>query len=341
MVYGACDCSSTLKYTMISVIVPIYNAETYLLRCLDSLMRQRYADFEVLLIDDGSSDSSGEICKSICKKDSRFKYIYKEHSGVAETRNKGLQVAAEQYIAFIDADDYVHQQYLEILYNAIIENECEIAAADYEEVDDRSPETFADSGKTGEPRMRLMAQTDLMAELFGQTSLMVVWGKLYKREVLTGFRFLRRDIAEDVEFNSRVYQNISKAVSVEAKLYFWVRRTSSVTRIPFSQRNIDAIDSYVLALDNMPKCNPPYRAFALQRLYKVIIYTRYNATADFKTAVRLKIRPIVKRTISEFKHNGHIPFVQKCSLLAFYYMPLLYTLFRWLLEWRTKAVTNR
>ena len=322
---------------MISIIVPIYNAETYLLRCLDSLVQQRYADFEVLLIDDGSSDRSGEICKSVCKKDSRFRYIYQEHGGVAEARNRGLQVAAGQYIAFMDADDYIHPQYFEILYNAIIENGCEIAVADYEEVYDRSPETFADSGKTEKSRLRLMSQTDLMAELFGQTAFMVVWGKLYKREVLNELRFIRQDIAEDIEFNSRVYQIVSKAVWVDAKLYFWVRHSSSATCNPFSQRNIDAIDSYLLALDNMPRNNPRYRAFALQRLYKVILYTGYNATPEFKKAVRKKVAPVVGCTISEFIRNGHIPFVQKWSLVAFYYIPSLYALFRRRLERRAKA----
>ena len=324
---------------MISVIVPIYNAESYLLQCLDSLVRQRYADFEVLLIDDGSSDRSGKICKSVCERDGRFKYIYQEHAGVAEARNQGLRISKGSYIAFMDADDYLHPQYLEILYNAINENECEIAAADYEEVGDVSPITVVYSDRTGELRLRFMSQTDLMTGLFGQTVFMVVWGKLYKREVLTEYRFLGRDIAEDVEFNSRVYQTVTKAVWVEAKLYYWVRHSLSVTRITFSPRNIDAIDSYVLALANMPKNTPQYRAFGLQRLYKVILYTRYNAPADFKADVISKVKPIVRHTFPEFMHNRQIPLMQRLSLAIFWYIPPIYTLFRRCMEYRAKART--
>lgn len=320
---------------IISVVVPVYNVESYIKHCLDSILKQSFTDFELLLIDDGSTDSSGKICNEYCKKDSRCRTIYKEnHKGVADARNTGLDFATGDYVAFIDADDYVHSQYLEILYKAICKNECELAVVDFESVHNMMDSEAYEIGT--HYKVRHLLQKDLMAELFSQTIFMVVWGKIYKRELLHGVCFRNLYMASDVEFNSRVYQTVQKAIIVDVKLYYWMNNPSSLTRVLFCQRNIDAIDSYKFSLDNIQKDRTMYRAYALQRLYKVILYTRYNATLEFKKSVKSKISPIMSCTISEFIHNRHISLVKKCSLLVFYYMPFFYCLFRWWFNRQTK-----
>ena len=319
---------------MISVIIPVYNVELYLPNCIDSIIRQTYKDFELLLIDDGSTDTSGSICDDYAARDTRCKTIHQKNQGEASARNTGLDIAKGEYIAFIDADDYIHPQYLEILYKTICENKCEISVVDYENLQNMYYDTFGYIGK--DYKIRSLLQKDLMAALFSKTSFMTVWGKLYKREILQCFRFKSFYIAEDVEFNSRVYQTAQKVVVADVELYYWMNRPSSISRILFSQRNIDAIDCYKFALDNIQKNRTIYRAYALQRLYKVILYTRYNATLELKTAVKSKVSPIVSCTISEFIRNRYIPFIKKCSLLLFYYMPFLYRLFRWRLEKQAK-----
>lgn len=315
---------------MISVIVPIYNVEDYLIFCINSILQQTHKNFELLLIDDGSTDNSGNICDDFADHDTRCKTIHQKNQGEAGARNTGLDIAKGEYIAFIDADDYVHPQYLEILYKTICENRCEISAVDYESVQNMYYDTFGYIGK--DYKTRSLLQKDLMAGLFSKTSFMTVWGKLYKREILQCFRFKSFYIAEDIEFNSRVYQTAQKAFVADVKLYYWMIRPSSISRILFSQRNIDAIDCYKFALDNIQKNRTMYRAHALQRLYKVILYTRYNATLEFKTAVKSKISPIVRCTILEFICNRYIPMARKISLLLFYYVPFLYHIFRWGLE---------
>lgn len=319
---------------MISIIVPIYNAENYLSFCIKSILRQTYTDFELLLIDDGSTDNSGAICDSYSVSDSRCRTIHQNNQGEFGARNRGLEEATGEYIAFIDADDYIHPRYLEILYDAIEENKCEIVIANAESVPDSCHKiNRIDSSLT----YSVISRTELIKGLFSSVEFMVVWGKLYKRELIINQYFINKHIALDVEYNSRVYQLATRIVYIDAKLYYWVCCPTSVSRNTFSQRNIDAIDSYLLALDNMPRNNPRYRAFALQRLYKVILYTGYNATPEFKKAVRKKVAPVVGRTISEFIRNDHIPFVQKWSLVAFYYIPSLYALFRRRLERRARA----
>ena len=322
------------SYPLISVIVPVYNVESYIEHCIESILKQTFTNFELLLIDDGSTDGSNKICNKYCEKDARCKTIHKANNkGGAEARNTGLDHAMGDYIAFIDADDYVYPQYLEILYKTGCENECEISVVDFEKVPDMYYEASYEAIKYYNTRS--LCQKDLMEKLFSKTSFMVVWGKLYKRELLQEFRFKSFYIAEDIEFNSRVYQAVHKATFSDVKLYYWINRPSSVTRILFSQRNIDAIDCYNIALSNIDNEKKDYRAYALQRLYKVMLYTRYNASNKFKTAIKYKVMPIVDETLPELVHSRHIPTLQKYSLIAFLYIPFLYNLFRFCMERKT------
>ena len=112
----------------ISVIVPIFNGEKYLCRCIDSILYQTFDDFELILINDGSSDNCAAICNEYMEKDTRIKVIHQENRGVSAARNAGLDIANGDYISFVDSDDYVYPQYLEYLYRAIIESDADISA---------------------------------------------------------------------------------------------------------------------------------------------------------------------------------------------------------------------
>ena len=119
--------------TLISIIVPIYNVENYLRQCLDSIVSQTYQNFECLLINDGSPDNSEDICREYVDKDSRFKYFDKENGGVSSARNLGIERSGGAYITFIDSDDWVDSDYLEVLYNALIDENADIAISTYKQ----------------------------------------------------------------------------------------------------------------------------------------------------------------------------------------------------------------
>ncbi len=108
---------------MISVIVPVYNVEKYLDKCLKSILLQDFSDFELILVDDGSTDNSGKICDDFALKDSRIKVVHKENAGPSVARNVGTSVSKGEYITFIDSDDYVDRDYLSILYKSLIMDE--------------------------------------------------------------------------------------------------------------------------------------------------------------------------------------------------------------------------
>ena len=123
---------------LISIIVPIYNVENYLRYCLDSIVSQTYQNFECLLINDGSPDNSADICREYVSKDFRFKYFEKENSGVSAARNLGIEQSVGEYITFIDPDDWVESDYLEVLYRALLEEQADISISTYKQfnVDD-------------------------------------------------------------------------------------------------------------------------------------------------------------------------------------------------------------
>ena len=118
---------------LISIVVPIYNVENYLRQCLDSIVSQTYQNFECLLINDGSPDNSEDICREYVDKDSRFKYFDKENGGVSSARNLGIERSGGAYITFIDSDDWVDSDYLEVLYNALIDENADIAISTYKQ----------------------------------------------------------------------------------------------------------------------------------------------------------------------------------------------------------------
>ena len=122
-----------MENELISIIVPIYNVENYLRQCLDSIVSQTYQNFECLLINDGSSDNSADICREYIEKDSSFRYFEKENVGVSSARNLGIERSKGQYITFIDSDDWVDSEYLEVLYRALIEEKADIAITTYKQ----------------------------------------------------------------------------------------------------------------------------------------------------------------------------------------------------------------
>ena len=118
---------------LISIIVPIYNVENYLRQCLDSIQNQTYQNFECLIINDGSPDNSADICREYVEKDSRFRYLEKENGGVSSARNLGIEHSKGQYITFIDSDDWVDSDYLEVLYKSLTDEKADVAVSTYKQ----------------------------------------------------------------------------------------------------------------------------------------------------------------------------------------------------------------
>lgn len=324
---------------LISIIVPIYNVEVYLPRCIESILQQTYTNFELLLVDDGSTDRSGEICDEYSKLDKHCRVIHQQNSGLSGARNTGLRNALGEYITFIDSDDCVHPLYLEYLHRAINEGPymlsmvlfeyCLNQADSYECTDTTyTTEIISQDTLMGGVLCRRIRENNRTGIPFSTS-----WAKLYRRELLEN-AFFEYIISEDIEYNSRILLRISEAVLVPVTLYFWVRRPNSLALNSSTSlyiNNYGAIIPHEMALNNIPKKKDMYRGIALEALLKVMLAVRYNLSVMSNVVHRSEVENYIKgrakSIMTEFVFNKHIPVISKISLLSFYYIPPLYRLF--------------
>lgn len=205
---------------MISVIVPVYNAEQYLHRCIDSILAQSYADFELLLIDDGSPDNCGTICDEYAIRDSRVRVFHKENGGVSSARNLGLDNAQGEYITFCDADDYVGPNWLSIYRDAIVKD-VDLAIQGILEIgNDReiSKSIGVREGNT------LYEKQQLILALFAEDSFCYTVVKLFRRSIMDAFN-IRFDessvLGEDAQFIAKYFEHAMSFVCVDSIGYYY------------------------------------------------------------------------------------------------------------------------
>lgn len=311
---------------MISIIIPIYNVEKYLANCLRSVRQQTFSDIEILLIDDGSTDGSGKICDEICNVDNRFKVFHQENKGVAESRNLGLRNCKGEYISFIDGDDYVHPQMLEVLYKSLIEGDYSFSMGLYQNKNKYEEENGILKGK----KINLN-RDQLMKDLYGRSETKLYYriccNKLYKRQLISDLLF-KNTASEDFEFLNRIYLKTDKAIFIEDIIYYYIQNPNSITHKKYNKRNIDIISSYYMCLNEIPKEDIYYRGYCLNKLYKSLLSVRhYTRKNEFQEYADVKIKNVLTMTYNEFLKNKTIPLHMKILLWLFYRIPISYSLF--------------
>lgn len=228
-----------MEKPLISVIVPAYNVEKFIGKCIDSILRQSFKDFEVLLIDDGAKDSTPEICDACAKKDSRIKVYHKENGGLSDARNYGIDRMKGKYVTFIDSDDYVDSGYFEYLYGLITQEEdiqiaiCGKKSVREDENASPDPETFHEI-ITGERAVQKM--------LCGHGSGHSAWGKLYSADLWKTVRYPKGKIYEDYATTYRVMALVDKAAWGNAAMYFYVQHIESIMHQKCSRRSLSLVD---------------------------------------------------------------------------------------------------
>lgn len=211
---------------LVSIIIPIYNVQSFLNECINSLLKQTYSNIEVLLINDGSTDKSEEICREYCKKDSRLSYFYQSNSGVSSARNKGINYSKGNYILFVDADDYVEPSFVEEMLASLKINEVDCVQCGYKKkIGDRvhielRGQEYIISGNE-------ITEGLLQCKGYGRT-----WCMLYKKNIIGNYRFNESlSLGEDSEFNLRVLNNAQRLFYINKPLYTYrVSKNSTVKR---------------------------------------------------------------------------------------------------------------
>ncbi|MDE7417306.1 MAG: glycosyltransferase [Lachnospiraceae bacterium] len=205
---------------LLSIIVPVYNMEQYLDRCMESILQQTYRKLEIILVDDGSTDTSPSMCEEYAKKDSRVKVIHKKNGGLSDARNAGLAVAAGDYIGYVDSDDWIEPDMYEQMYQACTEHDAQIAVCRYfYEYKDQTM-----SGGDGSV-VPLSRDELLKAYISGHDKYVIynsVWSKLFYRDLVKGMIFPKGRNSEDIMYTTRAFCRVNQAVYLDQCFYHYV-----------------------------------------------------------------------------------------------------------------------
>lgn len=226
---------------LISVIVPVYNVEDYLDRCVHSITRQTYKNLEIILVDDGSTDSSGEKCDVWTKKDNRIRVIHKENGGLSDARNAGLDIVSGEYIGFVDSDDYLNKNMYQFLFDCIQKTNSDIAECKWIKFEDEK-EINVFTTET-ESEYKVFSPEDALIELIVERDLkQTVVNKLYKRSVISVL-FPTERINEDEFWTYQIFGNARKIAFVDIELYYYFQRNSSIMHIKYSPKRLDGVEA--------------------------------------------------------------------------------------------------
>ncbi len=312
---------------MISIIVPVYNLGAYLQGCLESVLRSTYKDIEVILVDDGSTDGSGDMCDSYMLKDDRIRVIHNENSGVSAARNRGLEEAQGEFIMFVDGDDQIHPNMIEWLLDAIQSGDYDFSMAygvkmkgTLQEIEQK-----IENNDLPVPLKKDISQSYYMKKMYSSLDFQyhVIWNKLYRRTLVEGL-FFRETKAEDVDWLNRMSLRMRSAVVLDAELYYYIQRKDSLVHNWNSLENLGRINTYMLCLSDIPKDKSAYRAMCLKTMYSVMLsFRRHFRHTPFEKEANERCKTVFKETIGEFLYS-EIGLMSKLRSIVGYFMPRLY-----------------
>ena len=309
------------KEPLISIIVPIFNVEEYLDRSISSIIKQTYKNFELILVNDGSTDNSRLICEGYAKKDSRIKLINKINGGVASARNVGLENANGQYIGFVDPDDFVDEDYIEFLYYSLVNNKCDISICGYYHY-------YMDGLK----KIKHYENIDeVLDNIKGMIYLNTVgyygnglWNKLFKLELFNDIKFPEGKLSEDWFVLFKLISKANKIYYNSKPKYYYQQRKGSITRN--SKINYDCVEAskecLVFCENNYPQVVPSaIQAYVLACIgvYNTILCS----TSNYKQLKLYKNRVDVYK--NKVSLNGIDKF-RRIQIKLFYHSTLLYNL---------------
>ena len=282
----------------ISVIVPVYNTQKYLNRCISSILSQSFKDFELIIIDDGSNDNSGDICDSLQKTDSRIVVFHQQNMGQAVARNVGIDWAflnsESKWIAFIDSDDYIHPDYLQKLYSAVINDGTKMSICCTDEYN---------INKTNNGLSTILSAED--AFIIPQTSPNAVLTKLYSKSLFENIRFPQGKICEDRAITYQLVFQCDQVSFVGEALYFYTLNPNSTMHSTWTLKRLDDLDAIHNQLGFFGKHNyKKAEKFILKQYVEIMAYSlkmiRRNYGRNIKEYAMIKKE--LKNAICKYKN---------------------------------------
>lgn len=290
----------------VSVIVPVYNVKKYLRKCVDSIKNQTYQNIEIVLVDDGSTDGSENLCDEIARTDNRIVIIHKENGGLSDARNVGMDASSGDYISFVDSDDYVDEDFCEILIANLEKYNADVSCCRYSNVwEDGTKEPIGNDGE-----IHIYEGLEALKEyIYGKTMDPFSVNKLYRAELLGNskfldnrVRFIKGILSEDNPFCVELFKQTNKVVLVGAAKYNYLQaREGAITSSKISQKRIDAVHYWDMVRRDCHEHYPELEKYALRRqvLFFIGLYNKIFNDKAYKAEAQ-SIRAFVK------KHNKDI-----------------------------------
>jgi len=310
----------------ISVIIPVYNVEKYLEKCIQSVLHNTYKNLQVICIDDGSTDNSGTILDRLSLSDSRLIVIHQDNRGVANARNAGLEIAEGEIISFIDADDFVHSRYFETMADCLMIKQADVVICGCKKVEE--------SGEAEFPSYQRISYTRLTDRQFYNNyyARHMVWARLYRKKILEGISFSEDvSLAEDTLYNLRVVSRLTHPTIYKTRdeLYYYRQRQDSIIHTAVAERLIDHVEWYTANKESEHETAGSWEWIILMHMIKMALsyrYTvRYIRRHDGCNRHANRILRGLYRDLFRLKNNTLIEYIMLWMMIR---SPWLYRLFR-------------
>lgn len=318
-----------MNQELVSIIVIVYNLEDYLPHCLDSISNQTYKNLDIVLVDDGSTDSSGKICDNFALQDGRCHVVHQVNQGIHMARNTGKKEAKGDYIYFIDGDDYIHHDAIRVMYEAINsgDDEIDIAVIGHKRTDNYNEDTIA----IEDYKNYVLDGHDMMSKLMGGTDDMELsgycWNKLYRKSAIESLSFRQFVPMDDFDFNLRVYLNVRKTIIIPCVMYYYVQRSTSYLHNPpkpwfvWSRLTDLLYQNYQELTETQFK---DYSSMLIGKLYFIMLFYKDTAwKTDQQEEAFSLCSSIEKRTFKAFLLNKQISLSKKIYRLLLLHSPWL------------------
>lgn len=298
--------TGSVNDSLVSIIVPVYNAEKYIDNCVTSVVNQTYSKWELLLIDDGSFDSSGMICDNYSRLNSRIRVVHQKNLGVSAARNRGIECAEGEYIAFLDADDALPQESLKTLVNSLIDNNADVAMGI----------TCGEKWENHSGVEIWKGEDGIQYSLMDDPYTCAAWGKLYRRELIGETRFDRKiKINEDSLFVFQIMCKKPVCVCVNKEIYQYIQVSGSASRSAFSEKYFDILKVSDLKYKKIEEQFPQMHDLAKNMLLKA----RMNMLRLLAVRTRDEYRDVEKKLLEYILDNkeDYIPSSKECNQWMF------------------------
>jgi len=301
---------------VVSIIVPIYNVEKYINKCVESLMNQTFSDIEIILVDDGSKDASGKWCDYYAKKDARIKVIHQKNRGLSGARNQGIENAAGEWLLFVDGDDYVEPRFVECLYQEAVSARVDIAICNYAFKSEEGTE-IKRSSYSFVPRMSPFDNLDALLlfenKQYG-TFFDVVWNKLFRVSLFENVRFPEGiSLVEDISIIPEIYYKAKRISVIEEKLYNYVYREGSLSNGSYNKE-----EDYRLRRPMMEQRLKTYRAWNVKELILLQCIHLYSLIDQHSDGKDFRLIGLQKEFRQEYFRGHYIKAVSGSRKFKFF-----------------------